>query len=511
MFDPLTGEKLPDEPNVATPPAPAPAKAPRKAAFSEDVLNAIGELLPELSRSAAKELRKLLGLEDAFLAESIDDSVNPEDGLKSVTKSDIATQLKALGYQVELPGMVTPKEPVVSNPPYGTRKPDDGKPKEDNHMKAVHMARFTDASAARKAIYQGVIGDNYAEEIFNQEVAFAKAMRFGKDGLSKEEVKSLKSQIFPLNDIYNAVMVEGMSTAQMKATQVEAQGELGGFAVPPMHQTDISKRLPGLTAVRGGGARVVTLLSTNSIEIPQYRGSDNNYIGLLRGTWGAEAAAPAAQNFKLDLVQVLANLYTYKVPMSMSVVEDAANLVSMLMNDIVSTVAIDEDYAFLTADDVGKPAGILPGDANGNSLTEVLTGSSGVVTAAGIKKLKRGVASQYRKTAKWIANSDTWADVEALTAGAGTDNWAFPDLSETDQLLGREALESEGLPDVASNSYPILFGDLAGYTIVERLGMAIERFHDSGTGINKVEYHVRKRVGGILEKPWMFAVQKVTA
>ncbi len=78
-------------------------------------------------------------------------------------------------------------------------------------------------------------------------------------------------------------------------------------------------------------------------------------------------------------------------------------------------------------------------------------------------------------------------------------------------LLSRKAYESEAMPDVAPNAFPLLFGDMGGYTIVERLGMSIERMHDSYTGINKVEYHVRARIGGRPEKTCMAAVQKVAA
>jgi HK97 family phage major capsid protein len=67
------------------------------------------------------------------------------------------------------------------------------------------------------------------------------------------------------------------------------------------------------------------------------------------------------------------------------------------------------------------------------------------------------------------------------------------------------------MADIAGGALPILYGQMAGYTIVERLGMAIERFHDSGTGINKVEYQLRRRLGGRIEKPWMFAVQEIAA
>jgi len=496
------------------------------------LFNKVDELLGrKFSRKDVKSIISTMGLDGAHLVEHIDDSLDEEDGRKAITAADIAIILRGIGYEVAMPGMAqsaaapppqrqfqnrqnmqsAPQNSPVTPPPPFSPDVTPREPEDEFSMKSIYQTRFNDKTSAQKAVLKGVIGDNYAEILYNQKVAFTKAMRYGQSELSLSEVRSLKAQIFPLDRIHNAVVEEGMTVANMKAVQIEAAGKLGGFAVPPQYQGDISKRLPGLTAVRGGGARVVTLLNTNSVEIPQWKGTSDRYIGELRGTWGSETKNPDEDNFELEMVQVPAHIYTYKIPMSLSLVEDASNLVSMLMEDIVSTLAMDEDEAFLIGTGVGRPSGILPGGDNAYGIKEVNSGDAANLTVAGIKKLKRGIASQYRKGGKWVANSDSYAIMEAFTAGAGTTNWAFPDLSDEEMLLKRQALESEAMADVAANAYPLLFGDFSGYTIVERLGMSIERFHDSNTGINKVEYHVRKRTGGAVEKPWMFAVQKVSA
>jgi len=302
-----------------------------------------------------------------------------------------------------------------------------------------------------------------------------------------------------------------MDISSIKATQIESQGDLGGFAVPPNFQSEIVSRLPGRTAVRGGGAQVITLANSNSVEIPVYDGGDTRYVGNLRGQWGTETQAPTEQNAKLKLETVTAHVYTYKVPMSMSIVEDASNLVSLVQQDMADTMTIDEDDVFLVGDGVGKPLGILPGGVNGMTLTEVHSGAAAALLASGIKGLKRGVSSQYRQDAVWVGNSDTFGLIEALTVAGGGLEYAFPDLSDTGELLGRKTFESESLADVAANTFPLIFAVMRGYVIVERLGMSIERFHDSYTGVNKVEYHLRRRIGGRVNRPWLFAVQHVAA
>ena len=498
-----------------------------------NILEAIKKLVPGLTPEQADAIATLLGLvgvevgAPAPAAEMPEMNAEPGDEappMRSITVEELTGRLKSLGYPIQMPGQVEPASVKSAAPAYAAeRKPAVVRPplpfastessEEDKATKsldALYITRFGDEDSSKKAILSDVIGGDYRQRIFEQNQAFNKYLRGGEGALSGSERKSLRQQIFPLNEIQRLVR-EGMDISSIKATQIEAQGDLGGFAVPPNFQSEIVTRLPGRTAVRGGGAQVITLANSNSVEIPVYDGGDSRYVGNLRGQWGTETQSPTEQNAKLKLETVTAHVYTYKVPMSMSIVEDASNLVSLVQQDMADTMTIDEDDVFLVGDGVGKPLGILPGGVNGLTLTEVKSGAAAAVLATGIKALKRGVASQYRQDAVWVGNSDTFGSIETLTVAGGGLEYAFPDLSDTSELLGRKTFESEALADIAANTYPLLFAVMRGYVIVERLGMSIERFHDSYTGVNKVEYHLRRRIGGRVNRPWLFAVQKIAA
>ena len=490
------------------------------------ILDAIKKLVPgPLTPEQLDAIATLLGLTGVEVGET-DGEIMPALGadgqepqpIRSIRIETLAGRLKSLGYAINLPGMAaapTPApKPVVIRPqlPFGdgAQQPTTEEDKATKSLNALYAIRFGDEDSARKAILTDVIGNDYRQRILEQNYAFAKYLRGGENALDAGERKSLRSQIFPAAEIARLAR-DGMSIGSIKATQVEAQGELGGFAVPPNFQTEITARLPGRTAVRGGGAQVITLANANSVEIPVYNGGDDRYVGNLRGQWGTETQAPTEQNAKLKLETATAHVYTYKVPMSMSIVEDASNLVSLVQQDMADTMTIDEDDVFLTGDGVGKPLGILPGGINGLSLKEVVSLGATSITATGVKNLKRGVASQYRQDGVWVGNSDTFGAIEALTVAGGGLEYAFPDLSDTNELLGRKVFESEALNDIAASAYPLIFGVMRGYVIVERLGMTIERFHDSYTGVNKVEYQLRRRIGGRVNRPWLFAVMKVAA
>ena len=483
----------------------------------EELLKVLKALLPGKNDKIYKGIVAMLGLE----GKSVDTDGSGDDN--SITIAGIAKSLTDLGYKVTLPGLELSKDtntrkgsmPFAFEHDPVTPVDDEETPETDAeklHKKSVdvfYMNRYGDKKEAMKAIMTDLIGGDFKDVVHDQNVAFAKYIRGGAGAVDGKQMKLLQRQFFPDDAIARAILDEGFDVATIKATQVEAQGELGGIAVPPNRQSDITQRLPGLTAVRGGGANVITLINSNSVEIPQWRGDSNRYIGMIRGQWGTETQTPAAQNFKLDMVPVVANIYTYKVPFSQSLVEDAANLVTILMNDIAVTRAIDEDEQFLVGDGVGKPWGILPGGANTNALREVVTGDADELTVIGVKALKRGLVSQYRNNGVFVGQSDTFGIIESMTVSTASSTFAFPDLSDEDRLLARKIYESEAMPEVSANAYPLLFGWMFGYDIVERLGMTIQRFQDSNTGPNKVEYHVRCRVGGKLERPWLFAVQKV--
>lgn len=398
-----------------------------------------------------------------------------------------------------------PAEPPKNNAAIGSGNADDN---QSPAFQAVYQMRFGSDGDAKTAVMGDLVGKSYQQTIWDQNAAYANYLRNGEKMLSGDEIRLLKTQVFPWQQV-EYLLKAGLSVGEIKTTMVEAQGTLGGYAVPPNVQQEIATRLPGLTAVRQGGARVIQLINGNSTDVPLYTGGTERYRGNLRGAWGNETKNPDEKNATVGTVPVPAHVYTFKVPMSQSLVEDAANLIDLVTSDIVDTGAIDEDEAFLIGDGVGRPLGIMPSAGNGLSLTEVTSGHATTLTADGVKRLKRGIATQYRRNAKWIGNSDTYSAIENLKDGAGA--YIFPDLSDDEMLLKRQALESEAMADVAANAFPLLFMDLSGYWIVEKFGWTIVRFQDSNTGINKVEYHVRRRVGGRFVQIWKGAVQKVAA
>lgn len=389
--------------------------------------------------------------------------------------------------------------------------PDSGSGDDDADQNPVRSAlrtlRYGNVEEHRSTLLQEAYEEqDYHGLLEEQRRAFMRYLRTGQPS------RVLGRQLWAPDDILT-MLRDGVSMSEVRATMVEGTDVLGGFAVPPDVASAILQRMKGLTAVRDAGALVVET-SSKVIEWLKISGpsSGSRYPSAMSGAWGSETQSPSAKNFELGLMQIPVHVYTYKTPMSASLIEDASNLVQVFVNLVSDTLAIDEDEAFLIGDGSGKPKGILADSANGRSLSAVNSGDASALTLAGLRSLKRGVASQYRVRgrASLVGNSDTGADIELFTDGTGA--YYFEDLEPgVTRVVGGVWRESEAMPDVASSAYPLIYGDFSGYAIVERLGLAIQRYNDSNTGINVVEFHVRRRIGGDVIEPWKFAVQYVSA
>lgn len=380
--------------------------------------------------------------------------------------------------------------------------------REGDVIKSIAFLRYGDFAHVGSKAMTEIYGGDYRQVDWDQAKAFEAYLR-SQGAPGGDALKTLSRLYYPI-DIVTDMLKAGVAVERIrKATQVEGVDILGGYAVPPERSNQIIKRVMGLTAVRQAGALVVQT-SSKMIEWLKITGGSDQYPSGLRGAYGGETAAPGEKNFNVGLIQIPVHLYTYKVPMSVSLLEDADNMVDIFTMLASETIAIDEDRDFLTGDGTNKPEGLLPNSANPDTrLAEVVTGNASEITITGLKKLRRGIASQYRMAGGYatIGNNQTGEDIELLIDNEG--RFYYDELTHGGAFLGGKWFESESLPDASAGTYPLIFGNFSGYAIVERLGLVIQRYNDSNTGPNKVEFHLRRRIGGHVIEPYKFAVQRV--
>ena len=102
----------------------------------------------------------------------------------------------------------------------------------------------------------------------------------------------------------------------------------------------------------------------------------------------------------------------------------------------------------------------------------------------------------YRANGRWVMNRKTESAVRKFKDSSGNYIWQpGAAAGQPATIFGYAVSEAEDMPDIASNSFSIAFGDFArGYLIVDRVGVRVLR--DPYSAKPYVLFYTTKRVGG---------------
>jgi HK97 family phage major capsid protein len=149
------------------------------------------------------------------------------------------------------------------------------------------------------------------------------------------------------------------------------------------------------------------------------------------------------------------------------------------------------------------------------TLQHVITGVDGDFAASNkadklidvIHTLKAG----HRAGSVWMMNTLTLSEVRKFKDTTGQYLWQ-PSVQAgvPSTLLGYSVIEAEDMPDIATGSLSIAFGNFAaGYMIVDRIG--IRSLRDPYSNKPYVGFYTTKRVGGMVVDSEAIKVLKFSA
>jgi HK97 family phage major capsid protein len=399
--------------------------------------------------------------------------------------------------------------------------PDTSAPSSGYEAKSFYVSRFGEVDAGVRQVMSELYGTDRTVEDLNY-LKLLDLRRYLKHGVCDEQISRM--MVLAPQQIELAVK-SGVSVREIKATMVESQDTLGGFLVPETWRAEMQQRMVGLTAVRS--LAKVSTTSTDSLKLPVRTGGNSRYTGNIRVTMTDESPAgtEAATNATFGEASIPVHTAMAHVTISKNLLEDSGvDLVSELNDEFAEAAAVKEDEQFLVGNGVGQPQGILNGTAANGApfnadVQAVNSGAAAALTADGIVAMPWKLDGQYRQaknpSTSWLAAKATYEAMAKLKDGQGRYLWSELNLSgiadaNPDRLRGWQWRESEAMPAVAANTYPVIFGDFQGYRIVDRMGMSITRYDDFSTGkSNQVGLVMRRRYGGQVTKGWMFVVLKV--
>ncbi len=296
-----------------------------------------------------------------------------------------------------------------------------------------------------------------ADEV--EKKAFENFIRRGKEGLTADEVKSLRV----------------------------SDDTAGGFLAPDAFQAELDRNVVLFSPVR----EIARVLPTGAPAVlwPKRTGG-------MTGAWVGETQARPETTVTFGQNRYgVCELAAY-VDVSNAMLEDSAFDVGQLLAfEFAEEFGYLEGAAFVNGASQLSPSGFMQ-DAN-VGYTPGTDASN--VKGDGLIDLYHAIKAPYRANGTWGMNATTLGAIRKLKDTNGNYMVAMAGLNNTPvtTLLGRPIVEMPDMPDIAGNAYPIVFGDFSqGYRIFDRISLSILRDPYSQATNGMTRFHGRRRVAG---------------
>jgi HK97 family phage major capsid protein len=311
--------------------------------------------------------------------------------------------------------------------------------------------------------------DLQEQELFEAKT-FVNYLRLGEERLSDEEKKALSDMSDPA----------------------------GGYTAPPAIAREVLRQASGISPIREY-ATIRTLSRGNSYPLPKEK--TRPQIRWVRDT--DQHSITTEMTYSGESIPV--HIADCCVAMSSKLAEDPAMpLTEWFIPSVRDAFTAEDGKQFVTGDGLNKPEGIL----SHPSIPVVNSGSASTLTGDGVEALFYKVPEPYRSNGRWLANQGTIQIIRQLKDSDGGYLFQAGQGGTPDSILGRPLIECPNMPDVAANAYPLVFGDLSYYWIVDRLDMAI--LVDPFSSKPNIVYDIVHRVGGQVVEANAFAKQKMS-
>lgn len=289
---------------------------------------------------------------------------------------------------------------------------------------------------------------------------------------------------------------------ERKALNVSTNAE-GGYLAPAEYGSELVKLLTEFSPVRQF-ARVMQVSAPEIIMPRRVTGS--------AAVWTAEGADMTESEPTFEQLKIANHELSTFIPVSNKLLEDNAyNLEAELMTDFAEAFAKAEGSAFLKGTGTAQPRGLL----TATGIKSVKTGAAAAFPSANPADVLIGmyheIATSHAHNAVWLMNRKTLAEVRKWKDGQGRYLVIDPQDGAPAQLLGRPIVEMPDMDNIAANAFPIMFGDLGGFRIVDRVGVSILRDPFTLGSKSQVRFIARKRVGADVTHPDRFVKLQVAA
>jgi HK97 family phage major capsid protein len=277
----------------------------------------------------------------------------------------------------------------------------------------------------------------------------------------------------------------GLSAIEAKAMSV-GSGTDGGYLVPSQTEAEIARLLSKASPIR-------SIADVRQSSVTLYK-KPFATAGAATGWVGETAARPQTGSPVLAELQFPAmELYAMPAATQALLDDSIVNLDEWLAREVETVFAEQETDAFINGDGITKPKGFLN---TGYIPTGVAGGFAATNPTDKLVDLIYALKAGYRQNGAWVMSRNTQAQIRKFKDAQGNYLWqpaAVPNGNAS--LLAFPVVESEYMPDIATDAHAVAFGDFKrGYLIVDRVGVRVLR--DPFSTKPYILFYTTKRVGG---------------
>ncbi|MGP4669361.1 phage major capsid protein [Agrobacterium pusense] len=297
--------------------------------------------------------------------------------------------------------------------------------------------------------------------------------------------------------------VERISPDEVKALTVSDSAN-GGYLAPSEFGNELIKLLNEYSPIRSY-ARVVSISAPEIVYPRRVSGT--------AATWVDETGDRTESGMTFEQVKLTPfELATYTDVSNQLLEDNAYGLEGELIADYAESFGKTEGLAFVKGTGTGQPKGIM----TATGIKEVKTGVAAAFPSTNpadvIIGMYHAIATSHAQNGAWLMNRNTLSVIRQWKDGTGRYLVLDPiTAGGVMTLLGRPIVEMPDMDDIGAGKFPILFGDLSGYRIIDRVGLSTLRDPYSLATKGQVRFHARKRVGADVTHPDRFVKLKVAA
>lgn len=291
----------------------------------------------------------------------------------------------------------------------------------------------------------------------------------------------------------------------------------GGVTAPVEWDRKITDKLKIVSEMR-------RYAQTQTVGGQGYRHAYNKR-GMAAGWVGETAGRPGTDTGEFALYDFAFGEVYANPGVTQGLLDDSAiDIEAYVANEVDEEFASLEGIAFVSGDGVNKPKGVMQYSAAAEGalaanlqhplgpVSEINSGHVSQVTADGLIDLVYDVPDKRMSDqSSFYANKTTHGEIRKLKNADGDYIWQPPfQAGQPATILGHGARTLSGMPDIAANAMPILFGDLGrAYRIFDRKGVRVLRNPYSNAPY--VHFYTTKRVGGGLWNAEWIRYHKIAA